>query len=534
MITRRTFSSLAVAGGLSAMAGGLPEIARAEDGLTVVWGEDQNGDALYDPRITQSRHEKQVIVQVFDTLVAEDGEGKDYPGLAKSWEINDDATAIRMVLRDDVTFHDGTKFDAEAVKFTFDTIVDPATASQAAIDIIGPYDRTEVISPTELVVHFKRAYPAMLAALASYELAPVSPTAVKTLGNEGFAQAPVGTGPFKFDHWDKGTEVVMLRNDAYNWAPEFYDTKGPSAVAKIVHRFIPNAATRVAALEAGEVTLSDLTPPLDMRRLGGSKKYRTAAGVVAGVPYSMMFNTSHGALQDADLRKAIMMSVDRKKLADNLFFGFANPAYGPLSKTTPDYWSGVEDYYKYDFDGAKALLDKAGWAVGADGIRVKDGQRASIHYISLLEPEVGVALQAELKKLGVELDVDNVTKARQDELIMSNDFDMGAIRWVSLDPSILRIPFYSDNIPGPGKFKFNWMFYDSPELDAQIDAAASAPTLAAQKDAYMTVQKTIMDAAIFWPLHDQVQTVAYSAKITGVKFAPGQWQVRLYDVRAAE
>jgi peptide/nickel transport system substrate-binding protein len=509
--------------------------AQAQDkDLTIVWADDSTSDALFDPRITQSRHEEQVIAQVFDQLVSEDADGSLHPGLAKSWKVAPDNLSMTLQLRDDVKFHDGTPFNAEAVKFTLDTIKDPATGSQGGVDIMGPYAGSEVVGPYEIKISYTRPFPNMVSTLGENELSPVSPTAVKKLGNTGFAQAPVGTGPFKFVSWEKGKQVTLERNPEYNWAPEFYGKNGPSAVAKIIHRYIPNAATRVAALEAGEVQLSDITPPLDMRRLGESKNYKTLVGVAPGVPFSLMLNVSHGPLMDVNVRKAFQMSIDRPKLANNLFFGLAKAAYGPLAYTTPSYWKGVEDYYKFDPKAAAKLLDDAGWKLGANGIREKDGKPLSLHYLSLLEPETSVALQADLKKVGFDFQVDNVAKARQDELVMSNDYDVGAIRWVQNDAAVLRVPFASENIPGPGKFKFNWMHYNSPEMDKAIAEAGSAKTLEEQNALYLTIQKKIMEDAAFMAVHDQIQTIAYSSKITGVRFAPGQWQVRLYGVEAAK
>lgn len=502
--------------------------------LTVTWADDSASDVGYDPRVTQSRHEEQVIVQVFDQLIAVDTDGSLHPGLATSWEQSDDNMSVTLKLREDVTFHDGTPFDAEAVKFTFDTIVDPATGSQGAVDLIGPYAGAEVLGPHEIKINYERPFPGALDSYGENELSIVSPTAVQKLGNTGFAQAPVGTGPFKFETWDKASQIVLVRNDDYNWAPEFYDNDGPSKVAKIVHRFINNAGTRVAALETGEADISDLTPPLDMRRLGDSGKFKTVVGVAAGVPFSLMLNTSREVLQDIKVRQALFHAIDRPRLAENLFFGLAQPSFGPISSATPAYWKGVEDYYPYDPEKAAALLEEAGWTMGADGIRQKDGQKLSFHYISLLEPETAVSLQAKAKEVGIDLAVEIVTKAKQDELVLSNNYDIGEIRWVYNSPSVLEIPFSSTNIPEPGKFKFNWMRWNSPELDAIFEKASVATSREEVVEDYAEAQRMIMDYAAFLPIHDQVQTIAYNARVDGLRFAPGNWQVRLYDVRPAE
>jgi peptide/nickel transport system substrate-binding protein len=271
-----------------------------------------------------------------------------------------------------------------------------------------------------------------------------------------------------------------------------------------------------------------------MLRMNESDEFATISATVSGLPFSMMFNTSQWPLDDINVRKAVIQSVDRAALVDNLMFGFADPAFGVLSNATPNYWAGAEEYYPYDPEAAAALLTEAGWTMGADGIWEKDGQDLSIHYISMLEPDTSVALQAALRENGIHLDVENVTKARQDELVMANQFDMGAIQWVSNDPSVLYIPFHSSNIPGPGQFKFNWMHIASDELDTKLEEVTSATSPEERDQRYADIQKYIMDEAIFWAIRDQVQTIAHDADLEGFTFAPGRWQVRFYDVRAAE
>ena len=520
-------STVVLAGLLGAM-----NAALAQD-LTVVWADDSNSDVTYDPRVTQSRHEEQVIVQVFDQLVAADENGKLYPGLATSWTVAPDNKSVTLKLREDVKFHDGTPFNAEAVKFTFDTVVDPKTGSQGAVDMLGPYEGTDVLGPFEVRVRYKRAFADALSSYAENELSPVSPTAVQKLGNTGFAQAPVGTGPFKFVSWEKGREVVLERNPDYKWAPPFSTNKGPSKVAKIVHRFIPNAATRVAALEAGEVQISDITPPLDTKRLGDSGKFKATVGVAAGLPYGILLNTSQGPFADKKVREAFMLSVDRPKLSQNLFFGLAKPAWGPLAPSSPHYSKDVEKYYAFNRDAAAKLLDEAGWKVGAGGIREKDGKPLSVYAPCLLEPDTCVAMQGDVKRVGIDMKVENVLKQKQDELIFANGYDLLPIRWVNNSASVLNIPFTTANIPEPGKFKFNWARYSDPKLDKLLADAESATSPTEAGKLYTEAQKMIMDAAIFLPVHDQVQTVVYSAKLKGLRYAAGQWQVRLHDIEPA-
>lgn len=519
---------LMAAAGLLSGAG----LAQGDD-VEIVFAEDRVDHATYDPRVTQSRHEEQVIVQVFDSLLSADENGNVHPGLAKSWQVSDDGLSYTFQLRDDVTFHDGTPFNAEAVKFTFDTIVDPALGSQGAVDIIGPYASTEVLGEHEVRVRFRRPYGAALGAFAETELSIVSPAAVRSMGDDGFAQSPVGTGPFEFVEWEKGKQIVLERNDDYRWAPAWMSHQGPSHVRRAVVRFIPDASTRVAALEAGEAQVSELVPALDMRRFSGGDEFATMVGNAAGLPYGALFNTSRGPFADKAVRQAFMYAVDRPRLAANLFFGFADPAFGPISSSTPSYWPGNDAYYPFDLDKANALLDEAGWKIGDGGIRYKDGQPLSVYFPCLLEPDTAVAVQADARRAGFDVRVENVMKARQDELIFANDYDMLVIRWVSNDPGVLSIPFHSRNIVEPGRFKFNWARYADPGMDRMLEEAESAATARERDETYGAIQKQIMDEAIFLPIHNQVQTIAHSAELTGFRLAAGQWQVRFYEVRKA-
>ncbi len=501
--------------------------------FVITWGEDNATSVTYDPRVTQSRHEEQVIVNVFDPLVGADENGKLHPWLATSWSVAPDNTSVTLKLREDVKFHDGTPFNAEAVKFTLDTIADPKTGSQGAVDMLGPYAGTDILGPYEVRVRYKRPFAGGLSSFTENELSPVSPTAVQKLGNTGFGQAPVGTGPFRFVSWEKGRELTLERNPDYNWAPGFSTIKGPSKVSKIVIRFIPNAATRVAALEAGEIQISDTTPPLDTKRLSDSGKFKAFVGLAAGLPYGYKLNSSKGPFAEKAVREAFFLSVDRPKLAQNLFFGLAKPAWGPLSPSSPGYWTGVESFYPASRDRANKVLDEAGWKPGAGGIREKNGKPLQVYLPCMIEIDTCTAVQAEAKRAGIDVKVESVLKQKQDELIFANDYDILPIQWVNNSAAVLDIPFTSRNIPEPGKFKFNWARWADPALDKVLADAGSAASPDDAKALYTQAQKMIMEAAIFMPMHDQVQTVVHSSKIKGLRYAVGQWQVRFYEAEPA-
>ena len=499
---------------------------------TVTWGED-NDYATLDPRVTQSRHEAQAIMQMFESLLFLDTDGKFYPWLAQRWEYSKDGTSLTFYLRRDVKFHDGTPFNAEAVKFTFDTIVDPKLGSQGAVDFLGPYKSTDVIDAYTARVNWTQPFAAALTNLSNpWLLSIVSPAAVRKLGNDGFARNPVGTGPFKFVEWVPRVRVVMDRYDAYQWAPKVFKRTGPAAFKRHVIRIIPDNSTRVAALERGEIDVCDAVPPISVKQYQGTRDFDVMVGDVSGIPLSHLLNTQLTPTDDLRVRQAYMYAVNRPQVVQQVFFGVAKPAFGPLTPTTPEYWSGVEKLYPYDPRKAAALLEEAGWKMGPDGVRVKNGKPLEIHFITLLEPDLEVAVQAAVKDVGIKLNVETVTKPRQDELVMHGQYNIGEIRFVAVDPSVLDVAFQSHNIPAPGKFKFNWSRYGSPQLDqlllradGQINTTQRAATLA-------EIQKFVLDRGLMFPVHISAQPIGFRRAVRNLKFAQGYWQVLFYDASA--
>lgn len=505
----------------------------AQADQTVTWGEDFDLVTL-DPRVSQSRHEAQVIMQMFESLVFLDTDGKLYPWLAESWQYSSNGTSLTFKLRRSVRFHDGTAFDARAVKFTFDSVQDPKLGSQAAIDFLGPYKSTEVLDPHTVRVNWTQPFaPALTNMSNPWVLSIVSPTAVQRLGNDGFARAPVGTGPFKFAEWLPRVRVVLERSDGYNWPPRVYRHQGAARIRRLVFRIIPDASTRVAALEKGEIDVADALPPIEVRRFKGSANFDVMVGDVAGVPVSYMFNITRAPTNDLRVRQAFMHAVNRQRVTDQVFFGVAKPALGPITPTTPGYWDGVEKMYPYNPDKARQLLEEAGWRTGAGGIRVKDGKPLDLYFPVLLEPELAVAVQAAVKEVGINLKVETVTKAKQDELILSDEYEVLVIRWVAVDPSVLGVLFFSRNIPAPGKFKFNWARFGSPELDRLLRQSEAAVNPQQRGKLLAEIQKFVLDRALILPIHVSAQPIGYKKSIQGLKFAQGFWQVLFYEASVA-
>ena len=337
--------------------------------------------------------------------------GKFVPGLATSWQVTPDATRFTFTLREGVKFHDGTPCNAAAVKATFDRIVDPQLKA-LLIGQLGPYDGTDVLGDYQVRVRFKEPYPLFLHYLSSVALRPVSPAGVKKWGAD-FGQNLVGTGPFALTKFTPA-EITFERFADYNWAPAFLDHKGPAYLDKVVLRFVPESSTRLIALERGESQLVDFVPDADVKRFRADQKFVVDVIPVPGLPQLLQLNVTKPPLDDKRVRQAIQYAVDQKKLCDVLFFGVRRPGYGVLASSTPGYWKGVEEAYKFSPDKAKALLDAAGWKVGAGGIREKGGEKLSLLYITTNRAEytqAGEVVQDMLKQVGIEMKIDAMSNA---------------------------------------------------------------------------------------------------------------------------
>jgi len=367
-----------------------------------------------DPNVTTATDVGRVTRHLFDSLVWQPKPSEFIPGLAAKWEISPTADQYTFHLRTDVTFHDGTPFNADAVKLTLDRIVNPDLKSQTAFSLIGPYDGSTVTDPSTVVVKFKSPYAPFLDSLAQPYLAPVSPTAVQKYGKD-FGNNPVGTGPFKFDSYKTDSVLRMVRNSDYKWAPAMFGHQGPSYLDAISWRIIPEPATRLAALKSGEVSFIQDVPPQDYDNLKNTNTLQILQGVMSGSGWSMMINVTKAPVDDVKVRQALEWGADKAGMIKAVWKNLYKPATSALTSVTFGYDPATANVYKYDPQKAGALLDDAGWKMGSSGVRQKNGQDLvlGVYYRSDNADFVGMAtfLQASYQQIGVKLDLHGLAQA---------------------------------------------------------------------------------------------------------------------------
>lgn len=485
-----------------------------------------------DPHIDASSELGIPLTSVYDPLVWLTPEGDFAPGLAKSWEVSEDGLVYTFQLRDDVTFHDGTSFNAEAVRFSLDRIADPDTQSRKARGMLGPYDRTEIVDETTVRVHFKEPYAPFLASLSTVYLAMVSPEAVTEWGDE-YQFHQVGTGPFVFEEYVPKDHLTLVPNKDYDWTPSFFEHRGPPRLEKVTFRFYTDPATRVLALESGEADIMGEIPPQDAVRLDESSDYELMPVPIPGQPLQFFMNTRRAPTDDQRVREALIYAIDRPAIVKTVFKAYSPVAYGPLNRSTFGYDSAIEGTYAYDPEEAVGLLEEAGWTDSdGDAIRDRDGQPFELETILMgwgYIPEVGQMLEDQLRDVGIKVTSRQTTFSNALGEVAEGNYHLVPFLFSNSDPDILRTTFHSSNVEGG----FNWSKVSDSQLDAWLEEGRQEMDEAERKEIYAQIQRRIMDEAMILPIRDYVNLNAAASDVEGLRYDRQGWFPWLYDVAVA-
>ena len=262
-----------------------------------------------------------------DTLVTKDLRGNYTAGLARSWTVSRDGLTWRFELRQGVKFHDGTPFNAQAVKASVDRALAPETKSPIAGALFGPVASVQATGESTVVIRLKEAFAPFLDNLTDPRAMIVSPQAAQQLGDR-FGRSPVGTGPFKFQEWRSADRIIFARNPEYQWGPAHVHA-GPPYVERLVLRIMPESAAQVAAFERGELSILP-APPTDVRRLQASGKYAFFTFLRKGVGLFIEFNVTKEPFNDLRVRRAMNFAVEKKSILQIALEGLGEVAHGPL------------------------------------------------------------------------------------------------------------------------------------------------------------------------------------------------------------
>jgi peptide/nickel transport system substrate-binding protein len=479
-----------------------------------------------DPHVNASSELGIPLTSVYDTLVylAPDT-GEFVPGLAERWDISEDGLAYTFHLRQDVRFHDGTPFNAEAVRYNLARITSEELASQKARFMLGPLARTEVIDDYTVVIHLTEPYAPLLDSLSQVYLGMASPTAVGRWGDQ-YQLHQVGTGPFVFAEYAPGDHLLLRRNADYAWAPPVYQ-HDVAQISEVEFRFFADPATRSPALETGEAQVMGEIPPQDVARLQGDPGFRVEAVPIPGLSLLLFMNTERPPLDEPELRQALLYATDRAAVISAVFRDTAPIAYGPLAAVTFGYEARVRDTYRYDPARAANLLKGAGWTDNdGDGIRDRGGAPLVLDLYLMswgYMPEIGQLLEAQWREVGVAANSRVVSYPEALALASAGDHHLVPFTLSSSDPDILRQFFHSEA-------GFNWSKVHDPDLDRWLEAAVHTGDRGERAALYSQIQLRVMDRALVIPIRDYVNLNGVSAGVDQLRFDAQGWFPWLIDV----
>ena len=423
-----------------------------------------------------------VYANVFEGLTRYSADGSIRPGLAHSWDISDDGTVYTFHLRDGVSFHDGTAFDAEDVKFSLDRArAEDSTNAQKAL-FAGISD-VEAVDPLTVKVTLSNPNGAFTRNMAWGDAVIVAPESV-----DSAATNPVGTGPFLFDRWVQGDHISLVRNPGY-WGE-------PVALQRAEFKFISDPNAAFAALMAEDIDAFPAYPaPETLDQFRGDPRFRVVVGSTEGETILSTNNTS-GPLADVRVRKAIAHAINRQEIIDGAMFGFGTPIGTHFAPHHPDYLD-LTGNSAHDPEMSKQLLAEAGFA---DGLTLR---------LMLPPPSYarrgGEIVAAQLREVGITAEISNLEWAQWlEQVFRSKDYDLTIVSHT--EPNDINIYARPDY----------YFLYDSPEFQGIMEELAVTADPAKRTELAHAAQRRISEDYVNGYLFQLARTGVANAKIAGL------------------
>ncbi|WP_313892783.1 glutathione ABC transporter substrate-binding protein [Psychrobacillus sp.] len=462
---------------------------KAGGNLIVVRLSDATG---LDPHfITDIPSANVVHGKVYETLIAFDKDMKIVPRLAKEWEQTDDVT-WEFTLNEGITFHDGTPFNAEAVKVTLDRILDPATGSPQK-DKLGMISEVIVKDDTHVTLKLSQPYAPLLSILASNEGSIISPKSIKETPDQ-LATHPVGTGPFIFDSWKSGQQITLNKNDNY-WGEKV-------KIDSVQFKVVPEDATRLAMIESGEAHISDQVPVTEIDRIEKSdsmKLFRTEGLAVEYVG----FNTTKAPFDNVKVRQAVSYAIEREAILDGVYNNVGTLANVAMSPKVFGYSKDVLAY-PYDVNKAKDLLKEAGFD---KGVKIKLLTSDRKERINMAE-----VIQSQLKGIGVEVEIQVMEYGSYIQEVDSGEHQMFIGGWGNAtgdgDYNQYNL-FHSASVGSPG----NHFYYQNPVIDELIEQGRVETDSAKREEIYKEAMQIEMDDAVYVPIRNYEHLAVYNSDV---------------------
>lgn len=497
----------------SALALGLavPPVLAADLSVAVTREPD-----TFDPANHRNRETETVLRNLYDGLVTRDPDMTVVPEIAESIA-QVSPTEYDFTIRKGVKFHDGSDLTVEDVKFTLDRIAldggmgDGVTSPRQGL--IGPVEKVDILDDSTVRITLSEPWPILLAMLPNQQM--LSKAYVESIGNDALATQPMGTGPFKLTEWRKGDSVIMERFDDYYGGSPDIPPVGPACVDRVIFKVIPESASRVAALLAGDVQIISELPPFSVNQVKSNPGTKVMA-VNGTRSFFIAMNNEGEIFDDVRVRQAAAHAIDKDLIIDRILGGNASSINGILS---PDAFAASElPAYEYDPKKARALLAEAGYPDGIDiTMDVEGSYKDTAEAVASMLTNAGIRTQVAVGE-GAQL----TQKWRTAGAPKSGDMYFTSWGNGSLDPYDIFTPTHRTNDRG------NSAGYANPEVDALIDAANSELDPDKRADLYREAELKINADAPYVYLWVPQDLYGVSERVSGWQPSPDS-RINLHD-----
>lgn len=500
---------------LAAACGGGDTAETGSEGGTLVYATGDAEPTCLDPHVGGNYPQALISTQYLEPLVGRDASGEIQPWLATDWQVSEDGLTWDLTLAEGITFTDGTALDAEAVKVNVEHLQDPETASSTGYLAVQKIAEVEPVDDTHVRFHLSEPDSALLESLSMQWTAIQSPAGIARGMDENCA-APIGTGPFVVTEWVPQQHVLLERN-------EDYASHGPEAehddaayLEGVEWRFIPDPATRWAALQAGEVHVIDNPEPAAIVEAQAGQDITHIDAPRPGAVNRIELNSSQAPFDDERVRQAFVLASDVGPGIETLYQGVTTRSHSPLSSVEPMGYSDPS-LFGTDVEEAERLLDEAGWdQTDEDGYRTRDGERLTVRFPVSTNQSVAAEqslfeqIQANTRQVGFEVILTPLDLSGWYDALAApedgseNTYEAVSAPYTKVGPDVLRILFHSDStVPAPSGYFANLSQLTDDEVDATLEEAARITDPDQRAALYEEVQRHVLEGYYILPLYDQ-------------------------------
>jgi peptide/nickel transport system substrate-binding protein len=465
-----------------------------------------------DPQQVGNNDAIAIARQTVASLTSQDpSTGEIVPWLAEKFEANVNATSFTFTLRDGASFADGAPIDAASVKTNFEAIKALGAKASLGSTYLSDVTAVTVKDPKTVVVDFSKPNAQFLQATSTFTLGLLSPASATLSEADRCAGKFSGSGPFTVQSYTVDKEAVLARRAGYAWPASTNSNKGEAYLETVTFKIIPEAGNRTGSLQSGQIDATAAISAADVKLFDGNGFWNETRAN-PGVVYNLYSNESNPKLKETAVRQAISKAINREEITETLLTEADQPAKGVLSHTTP-FFTDLSDLLKHDPEGAKKLLDDAGWKPGADGIREKGGEKLSFKVTYWQSPKEALELvQQQLKVVGVDLQLKFTTIADVTAAQANKDYDFSYGNLTRSDPDVLRTVFASNTARGGSNLR------EALPVDTVLADQAAALDKAARQKLVDEAQETLIKDAHSIPLYELSTTISASEKVHGLKF----------------